>query len=155
MIESLIEGLKDQIGDQILEKTDVQPDQLPGILSVIGDRTRTEVRDSMLEGGLGTVMNLFSNKPNGTSADLLQSSITKGVVSGLIEKIGLKSSTASLIAGIAVPLLMEVITRKNNETPEDDPSPISALFGDDDGRGSLGGNILNNFIKKSKRKWRM
>ena len=76
MIESLIEGLKDQIGGQILDKTDVQTDQLPDIFSVIGDTVKSEVKNSMLDGGLDTVMNLFSNKPNNSGANLLQSNIT-------------------------------------------------------------------------------
>ena len=128
MIENLIEGLKDQIGGQILDKTDVQSDLLPDIFSVIGDTAKTEVENSMLDGGLDTVMNLFSNKPNDSGANLLQSNITQGIVSGLIQKIGLNSSTASTIAGVAVPLLMNLITKKNNETPEDDPSPLNALL---------------------------
>ena len=44
MIENLIEGLKDQIGGQILDKTDVKSNQLPNILSVIGDATKGEVK---------------------------------------------------------------------------------------------------------------
>lgn len=49
MMENLIEGLRDQIGGQILDKTDVQSNQLPDILSVIGDITKTEVKNSMLD----------------------------------------------------------------------------------------------------------
>ena len=150
MIENLLEGLKDQIGSQILDKTDVQSDQLPGILSVIGDTTKTEVKNSMLDGGLNTVMNLFSNKSNNSGANLLQSNITKGIVTGLIQKMGLKTSTASVIAEVAVPVLMSLITKKNNETPDDDPSPINALFGDDDAQGGLGGNLLNNLLNLKK-----
>lgn len=150
MIENLIEGLKDQIGGQILDKTDVQSDLLPDIFSVIGDTAKTEVENSMLDGGLDTVMNLFSNKPNDSGANLLQSNITQGIVSGLIQKIGLNSSTASTIAGVAVPLLMNLITKKNNETPEDDPSPLNALFGGNDSMGNLGGNLLNNFLNPKK-----
>jgi len=146
MIENLIEGLKDQIGGQILDKTDVQSNQLPDIFSVIGDTAKTEVKNSMLDGGLDTVMNLFSNKPNNSGANLLQSNITQGIVSGLIQKIGLNSSTASTIAGVAVPLLMNLITKKNNETPEDDPSPLNALIGDTGSKGNLGGNLLNNLL---------
>ena len=147
MIDNLIEGLKDQIGGQILDKTDVQSNQLPDILSVIGDATKGEVKNSMLDGGLDTVMNLFSNKPNNSGANVLQSNITQGIVSGLIQKIGLNSSTAATIAGVAVPLLMNLITKKNNETPEDDPSPLNALFGGNDSMGNLGGNLLNNLLK--------
>jgi uncharacterized protein YidB (DUF937 family) len=146
MLENLVESLKDQIGGEILNKTDVQSDQLPGIFSVIGDTAKTEVKNSMLDGGLNTVMNLFSNKPNNAGANLLQSSITQGIVSGLVQKIGLKKSTATAIAGVAVPVLMNMITKKNNETPEDDPSPINALFGGNETMGNLGGNLLNNLL---------
>jgi hypothetical protein len=150
VIENLLEGLKDQIGSQILDKTDIPSEQLPGILSVIGDATKREVKNSMLGGGLSSVMNLFSNKSNNAGADLLQSSITQGIVSGLIQKIGLKSSTASVIAEVAVPILMDLITKKNNETPDDDPSPLNALFGDDDRQGSPGGNLFNNLLNLKK-----
>jgi hypothetical protein len=146
MIANLLEGLKDQIGGEILEKTDVQSDQLPAIFSVIGDTAKTEVKSSMLGGGLDTVMNLFSNRPNNSGANLLQSNITQGIVSGLIQQIGLKSSTANVIAEIAVPVLMELVTKKNNETPDDDPSPLNALFGSDDDAGGLGGNLLNKLF---------
>jgi hypothetical protein len=150
MIESLIEGIKDQIGGQILDKTDVKSNQLPDIFSVIGDTAKNEVKNSMLDGGLDTVMNLFSNKPNNSGANLLQSNITQGIIGGLIQKIGLNSSTASTIAGIAVPLLMNIITKKNYETPEDDPSPLNALNGGDDSMGGLGGNLLNNLLNPKK-----
>ena len=146
MIENLIEGLKDQIGGQILDKTDVKSNQLPDILSVIGDATKGEVKNSMLDGGLDTVMNLFSNKPNNSGANLLQSNISQGIVSGLIQKIGLNPSTASTISEVAVPLVMNLITKKNNETPEDDPSPLNSLFGGNDSMGNLGGNLLNNLL---------
>jgi hypothetical protein len=150
MIENILMGLKDRIGDQILNRTDVKSDQLPAILSVIGDTTKKEVKSTMLEGGLNTVMTLFSNKPNSSGADLLQSNISRGIVSGLVQKIGLKSSTATLIAGLAVPLLMELITKKNNETPEDDPSPLHALFGDGGTGDGPGGNLLNNLLNLKK-----
>jgi hypothetical protein len=100
----------------------------------------------MLEGGLDTAMNLFSNKPNNSGASLLQSNITQGIVRGLMQKIGLHSSTATTIAGIAVPLLMNLITKKNNETPEDDPSPLNELFGTVNPKGIPGGNLLNNLL---------
>jgi hypothetical protein len=41
---------------------------------------------------------------------------------------------------------MSLITKKNNETPEDDPSPLNALFGGNDSMGNLGGNLLNNLL---------
>ena len=151
MIDNLIKGLKDQVGDQILAKTDVKPSQLNSILSVIGGATKSEVKNSMKKDGLSTVMNLLSDKPNNTFADTLQSGIANSIVSGLMTKLGIKQSTASTISAIAVPALMKLITKKNNATPDDDPSPITELFGDKGGIGNLAGKLIGNFLKTKKK----
>ena len=146
MIEKLLEGLQSQIGGEILEKTDVKANQLPDIFGVIGDTTKKEVKKSMLDGGVGTVMNLFSKKPNNSAANSLQTTISSGIVSGLVQKLGLSSSSASMVAGIALPAIMNMVSKKNSETPEDDPSPINALFGDNDSLKDAGSNLLNKFL---------
>ncbi len=150
MLDILLKGLKDQVGDQILEKTDVKPNQLSSILSVIGGATKSEVKNSMKRDGLSTVMNLFSDKPNNSFADSLQSGIANSIVSRLISKLGLSQSTASAISAIAVPALMQFITKKNNETPEDDSSPITELFGNKGGIGNLAGKLIGNFFNTKK-----
>jgi hypothetical protein len=130
MIETLLKDLKGLIGSEILEKTDAKPVQMEGILSVIGDVTKSEVKNQMLGGGLSNVMNLFSEKKNNSVADSIQGSITNGIISGLIQKIGLSNSTAKLISNIAVPVLMQIISKKNSATPDNDASPLVELFGD-------------------------
>ena len=146
MIEKLLEGLQSQIGGEILEKTDVKANQLPDVFGVIGDTTKKEVKKSMLDGGVGTVMNLFSKKPNNSAANSLQTNISSGIVSGLVQKLGLSSSSASMVAGIALPAIMNMVSKKNSETPEDDPSPINALFGDNNSLKDAGSNLLNKFL---------
>lgn len=146
MIEKLLEGLQSQLGGEILEKTDVKANQLPDIFGVIGDTTKKEVKKSMLDGGVGTVMNLFSNKTNNSAANSLQTNISSGIVSGLVQKLGLSSSSASMVAGIALPAIMNMVSKKNSETPEDDPSPINALFGDNNSLKDAGSKLLNKFL---------
>ncbi len=146
MIEKLLEGLQSQIGGEILEKTDVKANQLPDVFGVIGDTTKKEVKKSMLDGGVGTVMNLFSKKPNNSAANSLQTNISSGIVSGLVQKLGLPSSSASMVAGIALPAIMNMVSKKNSETPEDDPSPINALFGDNNSLKDAGSKLLNKFL---------
>lgn len=146
MIEKLLEGLQSQLGGEILEKTDVKANQLPDIFGVIGDTTKKEVKKSMLDGGVGTVMNLFSKKTNNSAANSLQTNISSGIVSGLVQKLGLSSSSASMVAGIALPAIMNMVSKKNSETPEDDPSPINALFGDNNSLKDAGSKLLNKFL---------
>lgn len=146
MIDKLLEGLQDQLGGEILEKTDVQANQLPDIFGVIGDSTKKEVKKSMLDDGLGTVMNLFSQKPNNSAANALQSSLSKSIVSGLVQKLGIKSNSASMVTEIVLPVIMDLVKKKNSETPEDDTSPISTLFGNQDSLKDMGSNLLNKFL---------
>lgn len=146
MIDKLLEGLQDQLGGEILEKTDVQANQLPDIFGVIGDSTKKEVKKSMLDDGLGTVMNLFSQKPNNSAANALQSSLSKSIVSGLVQKLGIKSNSASMVTEIVLPVIMDLVKKKNSETPEDDTSPISTLFGNQDSLKDMGNNLLNKFL---------
>lgn len=150
MIDSILNGLKDQIGQEILSKTDVKSSQLGNVFSVIGDATKSEVKKSMVNDGLNTVMNLFSNKQNSSQANLLQSGIASAIVSGLVSKLGLSQSTSKIISDIAVPALMNLITKKNSETPDDDPSPLTSIFGDSGSIGDVAGNLLGNLFNRKK-----
>ena len=38
------------------------------------------------------------------------------------------------------------VKKKNSETPEDDSSPISAMFGNQDSLKDMGSNLLNTFL---------
>ncbi len=139
MVESIINALKSEVGEQILGQTDLKSDQLNGVFSVIGDVATREVKDQMLSGNLSDVMNLFSDKPNTASANILQNNILNGVISNLVSKLGLSQGVASTIAAIAIPALMNLITKKNSTTPDDDPSPLNEIFGGK--KGGLGGAL--------------
>jgi hypothetical protein len=154
MIETLINSLKSEVGSQIVGQTNLSSGNLDKVFSIIGDVTKKEVTGQLKSGNLSTVMNLFSNKTNNSGANALQSSITTGIVSNLVSKLGLSQQVSNTIAQVAVPALMNLITKKNSETPDDDPSPLNDIFGSIT-KGStgnmLGGvakNILGGFFKK-------
>lgn len=105
----------------------------------------------MLGGNLSNVMNLFSNQPNNSGANLLQSNISSGVISSLTSKLGLAPGMSKTIAAVAIPALINLITKKNNITPDDDPSPLNELFGSKAKGGLLGGvakGLLGGIFKK-------
>ncbi len=139
MFEDLIKVAKDQIATQVTKEVDLEPSKLDGIMSVVGDVTKNEVTKELTGGGISGIMNLFSKSPNNSVADSIQNNISTGVVSGLMEKVGLGGSTAKMIAGMAVPMVMKMITDKNSETPDDDPSPLTSLFDVGDAGSMLSG----------------
>ena len=74
-------------------------------------------------------MNLFSTSENNSNASSLQENIASGIVTNLITKIGIDESMAKAATSFILPMVMEKITGKNSETPDDDASPITSLFG--------------------------
>lgn len=151
MLKNLISTLKSEVGGQILNQTKLPANNLDKVFTVIGDVTKKEVTQQMVGGGLSNVMNLFSKQQNNSGANLLQSNITSGVISGLVSKLGLSQDISKNIAQIAIPALVNMITNKNNSTPDDDPSPLNEIFGGASKGGMLGGvakNLLGKFLKK-------
>jgi uncharacterized protein YidB (DUF937 family) len=146
MIDEILNVLKNEVGGQIMEKANIPSDKLDSVMNVIGDSAKKEVVSQMTSGNLSTMMNLFSNNKNSHGADDLQSSIQNNIVSGLIQKLGLSESIANTISNIAVPALIGLITKKNNETPDDDPSPLNDIFGNvmnNKGGGNILGGLFN------------
>ena len=129
MIESIINALKSEVGSQIVGQTNLPSGNLDKVFGIIGDVTKKEVTGQLKSGNLSTVMNLFSNQANNSGANALQNSITSGIVANLASKLGLSQQVSNTIAQIAVPALMNLITKKNSTTPDDDPSPLNDIFG--------------------------
>lgn len=149
MLDLILNGLKDQVGQDLQQKAGVQQNMLDDILKITGNVATKEVTKEMMGGGLDTVMNLFSNNSNNAQANSLQNNIMNGMVSNFVEKLGLNKQTASMVTSIIIPTLMSLITKKNAETPDDDPSPLNDLFdqgGKSSGLGGLIGKTLGGLL---------
>ena len=141
MLDQIIKSLKSEVGGELLSKANLPSDKLDDVFSIVGNVAQEKILGEMTGGGLSTVMNLFSNQSNTGAANQLQSSISNGVISGITSKLGLSQGVANTIAGIIIPALMNLITKKNSQTPDDDPSPLNELFGGGKAKGGLGGIV--------------
>lgn len=149
MLEELIGKLKSEVGGDLMNQTQLSSGNLDNIFSVIGNVAKKEVTGQMTGGNLSNLMNLFSDKPNSEGANQIQSNMHSGVVDELTSKLGISPETSRSIAGVALPALINMITKKNNTTPDDDPSPLHEIFGKVGG-GGLGGiakGLLGNLFK--------
>ena len=50
-----------------------------------------------------------------------------------------------MISSMVIPAVMNMVTEKNNQTPEDDASPLKDLFGGDQTGGIA--NLIGGFLK--------
>lgn len=139
MIEDLINGLKGQLSEKLQSEEGVSPTQVDGIMDVVKDVSQEKIGGELLSGNLGGVMSLFSDAPNTQEADSLQTSLTSGIMEGLIGKLGFDKSKASSIVNTVLPVLINLFTDKNKETPDGDASSLTGLFGGDG--GGLGGMV--------------
>ncbi|MCX7545124.1 hypothetical protein [Marinicella gelatinilytica] len=143
MIDAIMDQLKQQVAGQLQKKEGVSSTELNGIFDVVKQQATEKVGANMLDQGIDGVMSLFSKKDNNKQADSLQASITGGIVDGLQKKLGFSGSKATGIVAIIMPYLLQLITDKNAETPDDDPSPIKDILGGS--MGSIGDKLSGLF----------
>jgi uncharacterized protein YidB (DUF937 family) len=145
MIEQLVSKVKAEVGGKIASDIKLPAGTVDKVFSVIGDATKKEVVGQMAGGNLSNVMNLFSDKPNNKAANAIQSNISAEVISNLTSKLGLSPQVAKSIAAAAIPALVNLITQKNNTTPDNDASPLSEIFGTL-GKGGMLGNLAQGML---------
>ncbi len=130
MLEQLLSGLKDKALGAINDNPEIPNNKLDSIMDIVGSVTKTEVaKEATNSGGLGNIMNLFSDNDNNSNASSVQGNITNSVIENLVGKTGLNKSAASTAAALIVPMVLKQITSKNNATASTDSSPITDLFG--------------------------
>ena len=137
MLSSILESIQDQVGPELIQKVGVSEDQLPQVMDVVGDASKSVLGKQLTSGNIGSLMNLFSSGDNNSGANSLQSDLTNNIVSGLASKLGLSESKAQMISSIVVPMLIKMVTSKNEETPDDDSAPLQDLFGGKEGASDL------------------
>ena len=142
MFDQLLSSIKDKALGAVTNNEEIPNEKIDDILKIAGDVTQKEVVKETSNSGLGSIMNLFSSSDNNSGANLLQGNIMSGVIAGIIEKTGLNPAAAKTAASSVVPMLMSKITDKNNETDENDSSPLNDVF------GMLGGGSAGDIMGK-------
>ena len=145
MLENLINSLKSEVGGQLSSQAQLPSGNMESIFSVIGNVVKKEAIGQMVGGNLSHLMNLFSDKPNNDNANQIQSSMHSGVINELTSKLGISPEQSKGIAGVALPALINMITKHNNTTPDDDPSPLHDLFGSS-GIAGAAKDLLGKFL---------
>lgn len=150
MIESILKNLAGETAKDLTGKAGIPENLLGELFKVTGNVATQEVAKQATSGGMENLMNLFSNKPNNNFANSIQNNLVSSLVTNFTSKLGLSQQQATMASGIIVPLLINMITKKNGETPENDPSPIQQVFnlgGNAKGAKSMLGGLLGKFLK--------
>lgn len=150
MINSLIKQLASQTTNELTQKANIPENLVGDILNLTGQVATKEVANQVTQNGIDNLMNLFSNKPNNSSADSIQNNLVNGLISSFTQKLGLSQEQATMASDIIVPILLNMITKENEKTPDNDPSPIQQIFeigGNAKGAKNALGGLLGKFLK--------
>lgn len=155
MLDSIIKSLASETGQDLVSKAGVPADKLDDLFKVTGEVAQDEIKNQVSNGGLDTIMNLFSSGKNNNFADNLQGNLINNLVSSLGTKLGLSKAVSTQAANFIVPTLVNLVTNENSKTPDDDPSPLASLFdlgnlagsGNTKKSGGLGGIVKGLFGK--------
>ena len=149
MIESILKKLASETSKDLVSKVGIPSDKLDDVFKVTGDVAKNEIGKQVSKGGLDGIMSLFSNNENNSFANQIQGSLTNSLVSKLSSMLGISETKSKMAAGIIVPFLINLITKENSKTPDNDASPLTSIFGsvlESGGKsGGLGGIVKGLF----------
>jgi hypothetical protein len=138
MLDSIINSLKGEVSSDLQQKAGVESSNIDGIMDVVKSVASKKIGAELLSGGgLGNVMNLFTEKQDTTAANSLQTKMTTGVVAGLVEKMGFSKEKAASVTNVVIPVLIKLISKKNDKTPADDSSALTKIFGGSAGASDI------------------
>ncbi len=148
MLDSMLNGLKDQIPTELLSQVGLDSSKAEVVANLAGESAKEVVGKTMASGAMDTVMNLFSKGENTSSANSLQGTLMNNFVGKLVSsKLGLDQGKANMLASVIVPKLVEMITGKNEETDANDASGLMSMFGGADGAMDTAKDMLGDKAK--------
>lgn len=146
MIDSILKSLASKTSDDLVKKVGVPTEKLDDLFKVTGDVAEQEIKNQVSKGGLKTVMNLFSNQKNNSFAEGLKGNLVNNLAANFISKLGLSKSLSTEAANFIVPTLINLVTKENSKTEDDDASPLQSIFSmGDKGKGGIGGMVKGLF----------
>lgn len=148
MLDSMLNGLKDQIPTDLLSQVGLDSSKVDVVANLAGESAKEVVGKTMASGAMDTVMNLFSKGENNSSANSLQDTLMNNFVGKLVSsQLGLDQGKANLLASTIVPKLVELVTGKNEETDANDASGLMSMFGGADGAMDAAKDMLGDKAK--------
>lgn len=150
MIDKILNQLAKETSSELTQKAGVKKDILGDMFNITGEVATSEVANQLSTNGIGSLMTLFSNKPNNSLANSIESNLVTGLANNFIQKLGLSEDQAKMATNIIVPTLLSMITKENEKTPENDTSPIQKIF--EVGNNAKGaknaiGGLFGKFLK--------
>ncbi len=143
MLENLIQLVKENAGDAIINNPDVPNEQNDAAIEATAGSIFDSLKNQVASGGgMDMITNLFKGDQP-ASANALAGGISGDVVSALMKKPGISESVAAGIISSILPKVMDSLKSKTND-PNDSSIDLQSII------GSLAGGETGGLVNKVK-----
>lgn len=140
MVENILSLVKDQVVKSIAGKVDIPSDKKQQAIDTTASSVLDGLKQQASAGDITDIISMFSDK---SGSSLINSWLSKGVestvVAALTSKVGLNKSTATTLAGVVVPAVLNMFLKKANDN-SDSSFDVGSLIGMLTGGSSSGGS---------------
>ena len=138
MLDSILSMGKAQLSKMIADQTGLQANQTDDAVEVTKDTVGNGLKDELMKGNFGGVMDLFNGKAPTTTSNPIVNSITNSLVTNLASKLGISQGIAQQIANLAIPFIMNKISSDDTGKASNEQDLVEKLgMGGDSGLGGL------------------
>ena len=143
-----LEANKGQLGSifdtvqQLSGSTQAKPDAIQSAMSIVGNYTKSALRQKRGNGNMGQV-NQLVNQFGGTRANsqVMSALFSSGQIQEMIQKISLRTGLDSKVIlsmlPVLVPLVLNLLKTGNNKGNVQAQNPVASSFLDSDGDGDV------------------
>ena len=142
MLDSILSLGKGQLTKMISDQTGLQGNQTDQAVEVTKDTVGNGLKDELMKGNFGGVMDLFNGNAPTTTANPIVNSISGKLVSNLAAKIGISEGVARQVANVAIPFIMNKISSNETGKASNEQDLVEKLgMGGDSGLGGVLKNL--------------
>lgn len=139
MLDQLLDLAKSQLTPQLQQEAQLSPSQINQSVHIAKDSFIQQMASEAMSGNLGELLQLFNGNAPATTSNPLISRLIGQFGGDLMEKMNIKPETATMIANLVIPFVMQKLA--SNETGKADSE--SSLM---DKLGLDAGNIMGSLL---------
>jgi hypothetical protein len=139
MLENLINLVREQAGDSIINNPAIPNERNDEAIATAGSSITSSLQNMLSNGGVKDVLQLFSGTTQVEQTSVAQN-VSGNMIQDLMNKFNLDQGSASNIAGGLLPNVLKNLVNKTND-PNDSSFDIQGIFNNLSGGKTSGMNI--------------
>ena len=146
MLDDLLQLAKSQLGSQLKNEANFSDDQVEKTADVAKESFFKQMASEAMSGNLPQLLDIFNGRSTATTASPLVMRLVNQFGGDMMEKMGVSRQTATMVANMVIPFIMEKIASPETGKADDEGSLMSKLGLDnlDNIGGMLGGLLGGN-----------